>query len=260
MFQMHKSEIHPRRVYPTPVPGLGEIIEIRETFYNQLKILSQQNLNPISLRDEAFVRVSTFRQETYAGREKNIGKYVGTWTSAGLEFVANQFPILRINSRLLNPELALAVTKQNRKRGYFCTPSVKEYEQSLKEANADLSKDPKDRNAVILPLRNDFEIGLEQSEIFEAIFKDKAKEYYRLVNENISDLKSNDGKTPLVKPHRVLLVNPSEVDTYKGTLLTQISLGIPSTGSLIDGGSEIMHEKYVMRSVARNPDLSKPFK
>ena len=181
------------------VEGLGKIVEANSDFYTNLQLLTEEGARPISPRDEAYARLKT------RGKE-NIGKLYGTRTSAGFEYVKGELPILRLDSRLLNPELARLAVEANRQERYFCTDSAREYEDSLKQAEKDRSKEPKDRNVIILPSRNPFEISDEENwDVFESISKDQARAYFKLNGSII-----------------IFPVNTSYVDSQNGTLLTQM--------------------------------------
>ena len=149
------------------VKGLGQVVEADSNFYTNLQELEQAGASLISPRNEAYARLNS-----------NIGKNYGTWTTAGLEYVKGEKPILRLDSRLLNPELAKQAAEANRNGKYFSTENIKEYEESLKQAEQDKNKDPKERNVIILPSREVFDISLtENSEVLECLLKDQAKAY-----------------------------------------------------------------------------------
>jgi len=191
------------------IKDLGIILEARNNFYKELNQLKENRASLISPRDEAYARLQT------RGKE-NIGKEYGTWTTAGLEYVKGELPILRLNSRLLNPNLAKQAVEANRNSDYFSTDSTKEYELSRKQAEKDKNKDPMDRSVIILPSRDNFKISYkENKESSKAILKDQAEPYFEL----------NNG------PITVYPASTKIVDNQNGTILTQLwfrSLGFGS--------------------------------
>ena len=155
------------------VKGLGEVVETAADFYSELKELKLGGARLISPRDEAYARLQT------RGKE-DIGKDCGTRTRAGFEHAKEQLPILRLNSRLLNPALAKKAVKSNRANAYFHTETTEEYEQSLKQAEKDMSKEPSKRSAVVLPSRDNFTMSDKENwEVLEAVLKDQAEPYFK---------------------------------------------------------------------------------
>ncbi|MEK6830608.1 MAG: hypothetical protein AABX77_01115 [Nanoarchaeota archaeon] len=176
-----------------------ENLEVRQSKGNFLKCLNESARKIITPRDEAYVRLQT------RGRE-NIGIRYGTWTSAGFEYVREQLPILRLESRLLDLKLARQAFEANKRGKYFNTESTKEYEDSLKQAEKDKNKRPSERKVIILPSRDDFTIKEKENwEVLETILKDQAKPYFEL-----------NGPIPLY------FVDEETVDSQNGTLLTQL--------------------------------------
>ena len=195
------------------IKDLGIILEACNEFDKGLNLLKSNEARLISPRDEAYARLQT------KGKE-NLGKEYGTWTTAGFEYIKGELPILRLNSRLLNPNLAKQAVEANRNGNYFSTDSTKEYELSLKQAQKDKNKDPMDRSVIILPSRNNFRISCkENKEISEAILKDQAEPYFEL----------NNG------PITVYPVSSETVDKQNGTILTQLWFGNLVSGSAFDG-------------------------
>lgn len=181
------------------IKGLGKIVQENKDFYSNLLELKEAKAELITPRDEAYARVQT------KGKE-DIGKYYGTWTTAGLEYAKKELPILRLESRLLDLELAKQAVEANRNDNYFSTGSTKEYEESLKQAEKDKNKEPIERKVIILPSRDNFTIDDTQNwEVLEAVLKDQAKPYFEL-------------NGPLI----VYLINKDTVDRQKRTLLTQM--------------------------------------
>ena len=199
------------------VEGLGKIVEANRDFYTNLQLFKEEGARPISPRDEAYARLKT------RGKE-NIGKSYGTRTCSGFEHVKGEYPILKLfDSRLLNPELAKLAVEANRQERYFCTDSAREYEDSLKQAEKDRSKEPKDRNVIILPSRNPFEISDEENwDVFESISKDQARAYFELNGSII-----------------IFPVNTSYVDSQNGTLLTQMQFGYLVLKSVLGDGRSL---------------------
>ncbi len=146
------------------IKKLGNIVEVSGDFYSALQQLKEAGAELISPRDEAYARIATDRKE-------KIGRSYGTWTSAGFESAKDHFPLMRLSSRLLNPELAKQAVEANRKESYFTT-----------------------------------ETPDENWEIAEFALKDKAREYFDinknpitlyLVDKNIVDKQSGTLLTQL---------------------------------------------------------------
>ena len=174
-------------------------LEVRQSEGDFLKCLNESARNIITPRDEAYVRLQTRDRE-------NIGRRYGTWTSAGFEYVREQLPILRLESRLLDLELARQAVEANKRGKYFHTSNTDEYEDSLKQAKKDKNKKPSERKVIILPSRDDFTIKEKENwEVLETILKDQAKPYFEL-----------NGPIPLY------FVDEETVDSQNGTLLTQL--------------------------------------
>ena len=104
------------------VKGVGQVVETRKNFYDELLEFQEAGAKLITPSQEMKARIRT------AGKE-NIGKSYGTWTTAGFDYAKAELPLLKLNSRLLNPELARQAVEANRSNKYFSTQSTKEYEQ-----------------------------------------------------------------------------------------------------------------------------------
>src|SRR3989338_7130359 len=147
------------------VKGLGEVVEVAGDFYNELQALRQGRAKLISPRNEAYARIET------AGKEA-IGKTYGTRTTAGLEYAKGQLPLFRLNSRLMNQELAKMAVEANSAGRYFSTESTREYKESLKQAEKDKSKAPAERNVIVLPSRDNFSVTSQKNfEVLEFALK-----------------------------------------------------------------------------------------
>jgi len=211
------------------VKGLGQVVEADSNFYTNLQELEQAGASLISPRDEAYARLNS-----------NIGKTYGTFTTAGLEYVKGEKPILRLDSRLLNPELAKQAAEANRNGIYFSTKNTKEYEESLKQAEQDKNKDPKERNVIILPSREVFDISLtENSEVLECLLKDQAKAY--------SEIK----KVLTFYP-----VSKETIDEQNGTLLTQLWFYSVAYRSGLVGDNRDLGYGYGARGVQKSGEAT----
>lgn len=198
------------------VKGLGVIVETDTDFYTGIREFKNNEAVLISPRDEAYARIHT------QGKE-NIGKRWDVRTTAGFEYAKGQFPIFRVNSRLTNPKLAkLAVEANDRPilDPYFHTKSTREYEDSLEQAEKDKSKEPAERNVIVLPSRSEFTMSEgENWEVYQAIFKDQANPYFELNG-----------------PITVNLVDSKTVDSLDGTILTQLLFRGLDFKSYFEGG------------------------
>jgi hypothetical protein len=178
------------------IKGLGKIVEVYGEFHTNLRDLKEGGARLISPRDEAYARLQT------RGKE-NIGQNFGTRTTSGFEYLKEQLPILRLNSRLMNPLLAVRAAKANRAGNYFYVDS-NNYKESLSLATKDKNKDPIKRNVIILPSRDSFTMSPEENwETFESILKDQAIPYFEF-NGSIN----------------VYPIDKEIVDTRNGTILS----------------------------------------
>lgn len=197
------------------VEGLGKVVELYSNFYNQI-LAFKGRARWITPRDEAYARIKT------QGKE-NIGKGYGTRTSAGFEYAKGQLPLLNLFSRLLDPELAEKAVNANASGSYFHTDSTKEYEESLKIAEQDKNKAPKEGSVIILPSRDSFNITRNENwDVLETALKDQADKYFEINREN---------------PIYVALVDKDTVDNQPGTLLTQMWFWWLGSWSRFLGGS-----------------------
>ena len=192
------------------VGGLGEVVESCADFYTQLTQLRQEGARLITPRDEAFARLNT------KGKE-NIGRFYGTRTSAGFEYVKEQLPIFRVESRLNDLKLAKAAVEANRALSFFSTESTKEYEESLEQAQKEQQqgKPPAKRSVIVLPSRDTFTItDKENWEVLETILKDQAKPYFELNG-----------------PIKVYQIAKGTIDSQEGTILNCLWFGYLDVGS-----------------------------
>ncbi len=195
--------------------GKEEIVEANTDFYNGLLALKQAKSYLITPRDEAKIRIAT-------ASDKHIGKEYGTWTTAGFEYAKNSPVLLRLNSHLMDYQLAKQAVEANSQGRYFFSES-KFYEESAKQAEHDKNESPEKRKVLILPSKTNFKITSQNNmEVLEFLLRSKqfAKEYY---NFNGS------------KPITTYLVEPKYVDAQDGTLMTQLWLYRLDAGSVLDG-------------------------
>ena len=110
----------------------------------------------------------------------------GTWISAGFEYAKGRPPILRLKSRLLDPNLAKLACETNNKRKFFSTPTTKEYEESFKEAEKQKATEPTKRTVMTLPSRSILEISdVANSDITDFLFKDQVSPYFGFLDSRI---------------------------------------------------------------------------
>jgi hypothetical protein len=194
---------------------------VQGDFCQILSQLNDQDARLISARDEAYIRIKT------AGKV-DIGKSSGTWCLHGVEYKPfNHYPLLRRESRLLDPKLASQAVDANRNNKYFSTNSTKEYEESLAIAKEDRNKAPKERRIIILPPLTRVTISPRQSsEILEFLLQDLAEEYYKF----------NGSKSIIL-----YLINSETINQYKGTVLTQFWFWDRNNNSDFDGSRRILN-------------------
>jgi hypothetical protein len=205
------------------IEGFGRVVELEADFYTELERAKRMGTLPITPRDEASVRLKTHGPN-------GIGRVVGTRTSAGFEEMKGEPPILRLESRLLNPELAkisLGKDERDKQRVYLPTGSVAEYEESFKQAKADLEKPPRERNVILFPSRNRIYLDKEENwDIYESIFKDQAESYFNLSG------------VICIAPLSVFF--PREFDSQNGTVLTQVWMRDIGGGSGLYGDHDVV--------------------
>ncbi|MFH1210141.1 MAG: hypothetical protein V1663_05120 [archaeon] len=170
-----------------------------EPFDKGLEILKKADYEIISSRDNASLRIQ---------QGKNYGVSInGNWVREGLLSVKNSDNLLALNSPLLDTKLAKQAAEANMKGEYLSTEDLKLYEQYLRQAEKDRNKDPKERQVLIIP-RDYFSISpKENSEIFEALFKDIGKIYLSFIGQDSL---------------RICPIDKQIVDDQNGTLLTQL--------------------------------------
>jgi len=208
------------------VDKLGKIVEVCSDFYVELQQLKDSGARLISPRDEAYARLHT------RGKE-NIGQVYGTRTISGFEYAKGRLPIFRVNSRLNDPKLAKLAVEANKARNYFHTESTKEYEESLKQAEKEKSKEPKKRNIMVLPSRDAFTISDKENwDIFEMIFKDQAKPYFEYNG-----------------PITVYPIHKGTVDEQDGTILNVLWFRSYEGASLLYGFSRNINHDDRARGV-----------
>jgi len=185
------------------VKGVGQIVETRKNFYEELIEFQEAGARLITPSQEMKVRIRT------AG-EKNIGKSYGTWTTVGFQSIKEELPLLRLNSRLLNPKLARQAVEANRDNKYFSTQSTKEYEQSLTQAEKEKDREPWKKQILVLPSRDNFDITPEENfEVLQFLARNPklAEDYFKF-----------HGSHPIT----TYLVDKNTVDAQDGTLETQL--------------------------------------
>jgi hypothetical protein len=210
------------------VKGIGEVVEANTDFYNGLVALGKAGAHLITPRYEAKVRIAT------AGK-KNIGRNCGTWTTAGFEYAKENLVLLRLQSRLMDLQLAKQAVEANRQSKYFSS-DAQFYEESAKQAEKDKSEEPRKRKVLILPSRTTFQITPKKNmEVLEFLLRDSklAKKYFEFNGSN---------------PITTYLIDPNTVDAKNGTLMTQLWLYglvvgsrscLLGSGMYLDGGDGV---------------------
>ena len=217
------------------VRGVGQIVETRKNFYEELIEFQEAGARLITPSQEMKARIKT------AGKE-DIGKSYGTWTTAGFDYVKEQLPLLRLNSRLLSPELAKQAVEANRNSKYFSTQSTKEYERSLTQAEKETKqgKEPWKKQVLVLPSRDNFSITPEKN--FEVL------QFLARAPKLADDYFKFNGSQPIT----TYLVDKNTVDAQNGTLETQLWFDWLDGGSDFDGGSRDLGYGYGARGVLKS--------
>lgn len=211
------------------VKGLGYVNESVENF---LKVLEDSKGNIINPRDETYARLHTKRKE-------NIGFHIGTWTSVGFEYVKDQSPIVRLQSRLLNKDLAQQTVETNLDGHYFSIGSLHEYQKLQREAEIEMEKEPVDWNIFVLPSRDNFTMSNGKHwNILQAFLKDQAQPYFELNG-----------------PIAVKLVNKEYVDTQIKNIITQLWFGSLLGGSIFYGCDKNLNLNWGARWVDKKNNL-----
>jgi hypothetical protein len=219
------------------VKGVGRVVEAQGNFYDVLRAFDRDGAKLITERQEAIARMKTADAEA-------IGRSYGTWTTAGFEYAPKQMPLMRIRSRLLNPELAKQAVEANSRGEYFSTESTREYEQSLKQAEKDKDKEPSKRTVMAMPLRDSFDITRKNLDILEFALrnKDLAKGYFEF-----------NGAVPM----KVYLIDKNTVDTQDGTILTQAWFSSLDYRSNLNGNCRDLSSDYRVRGVSVTGEASR---
>lgn len=196
--------------------GKAHIISPRDEAYARLQTVDLCSYEDIAYH---FMRGDAYDEEIYYSKIISDGRTLpsgSSRTSVGFEYAKYQFPLLRINSRLLTYRLAKRAVESNSHSKCFCTKTLLEYEDSLNQAEKDKDKDPEKRQVIILPSRENFRITYNQNwEVLQAILKDMAKPYF----DRFSGLRGE-------RNYIEIFLNPKDkVDNQDGTLLTQMVFG-----------------------------------
>ena len=217
------------------VQGVGQIVETRKNFYEELIEFQEAGARLITPSQEMKARIKT------AGKE-DIGKSYGTWTTTGFQSIKEELPLLRLNSRLLNPKLARQAVEANRDNKYFSTQSTKEYEQSLTQAEKEKDREPWKKQILVLPSRDNFDITPEENfEVLQFLARNPklAEDYFKF-----------HGSHPIT----TYLVDKNTVDAQDGTLETQLWFGRLDYGSGFSGGGGLYYDnnaRGVLKSSAK---------
>ncbi|MBS3089363.1 hypothetical protein J4461_00600 [Candidatus Pacearchaeota archaeon] len=196
------------------VKKIGTIGEVDGNFAYVLGEFQKNGGRLITPREEGYIRVAT------AGNEE-IGVDQGSYVTAGFEYAQNAQPLLRMQSRLLNPSLAQAAVEANGDDKYFNTSTRTEYDEDLNQAELDAkNQNPEMRSVVILPSRKNFYIKPRANfDILRTImpgYIGRGKKKRQLADA----FYEWNGNVPI----EVILVDPETVDAQEGTLLTQMWL------------------------------------
>ena len=217
------------------VKGVGQIVETCKNFYDELIEFQDAGARLITPSQEMKARIRT------AGKE-DIGKSYGTWTTTGFQHAKAELPLLKLNSRLLNPELARQAVEANKGRKYFSTQSTKEYEQSLAQAEKEKDREPWKKQILVLASRDNFDITPEENfEVLQFLARNPklADDYYEF-----------NGSQPIM----TYLVDKNTVDAQDGTLETQLWFGRLDYGSGFSGGGGLYYDnnaRGVLKSSAK---------
>ncbi len=224
----------------TYVAGVGNVVLLGRDFYTNLLELERQGARVITPSQEIKARLRT------QGKE-DIGKDCGTYVTAGLEYIKEESPILRLMSRLLKPELARQAVEANRQRSYFHTQTIKEYEQSAEQAEKEQKqgKKPWKKSVLVLPSRASFNItSNENLEVLQFLARSEklARKYFEF-----------NGSHPM----KTYLLDNNTVDSQDGTLMTQLWIGDLDNGSVFVGnGRYFDYSRWVRGMLKRIGEAS----
>jgi hypothetical protein len=221
------------------VENLGKIYRLDAPFDESLATLRRNGIKHlIPPRDLAYARMQAGKQSSLCSD--------GSYTNAGFVYAQKSYPVLVLNSLLLNVRLAKKATQASRESRYFSTQDARIYEQCLKLAEKEAAKEPEKRKAIILPSTGNFRISMkEKPEVMRAVFKDVAQEYLTFLGQD---------SIP------VSLVNKDIVNANAGTTLTQLWLRRLGGESGLDGDDRyldcILAVRGVLSSEARSAEAA----
>ena len=155
--------------------------------------------------------------------------------TAGFQYAKEQLPLLKLRSRLLNPNLAQQVVQVNRDRKYFSTSSTREYDKSQEQADKEEKSgiEPWKKQVLVLPSRDNFTITPKGNfEVLQFLSRNQNAEFSKGKGK-VKYFEFN-GSQPIT----TYLVNKDIVDAQNGTIETQLWLCRLGGGSELVGDSQ----------------------
>jgi len=202
-----------KTILEAQIKDIGYIFRADAPFDEALTQLRIRGVRcPISARDLAYARI----QE---GRGNSLGNN-GSYTKEGFLYLKNNPVLLALNSPLLSQRLAKKAVQANKNGSYFFTENEQAYEKAMAKAEKDKDKKPEKRKVLILPDNKSFSISENENfEVLQGLLKDQAKDYLDFNKQNIP----------------VYLINQGQINSGKGTLLTQLWFGGLDYRSVLGG-------------------------
>jgi len=206
-----------KTILEAQIKDIGYIFRADAPFDEALTQLRIRGVRcPISARDLAYARI----QE---GRGNSLGNN-GSYTKEGFLYLKNNPVLLALNSPLLSQRLAKKAVQANKNGSYFFTENEQAYEKAMAKAEKDKDKKPEKRKVLILPDNKGFSISENENfEVLQGLLKDQAESYLDFNGQNIP----------------VYLIDENNVNSGKGTLLTQLWFSFLDSGSELDGDGDL---------------------
>ncbi|MCX6751124.1 MAG: hypothetical protein NTZ83_06725, partial [Candidatus Pacearchaeota archaeon] len=218
------------------IKGLGKVYLVEAPFDDEIKFLNGAGIKyPVSVRDASYTRLNGASQES---------KY-GTRTCHA-PICAKDSPtiIARISPLVTDSDFCRQVVKAHRANQYPVLDNDNSiYSKWEKIVKADKNKKPEKRRAIILPTREDYQIGRDSLEA-EFLFEDTREEYF---NRFVSGNSIN-----------AYQISENEIDSKEGTIVNYLWFSRPVDGSDLSLGNRGLGIDYGAFGVLRSREATEP--
>jgi len=191
------------------IEGLGKIVVSSESLDEQIQELKNAGVefpHLISVRDASYMRIYN-------------GPRDGTRTChAPIHAKGSPIILAMISPLIGDSRIAKQAVETHRNNNYFVTQDTEVYDKYAKIAEADKSKEPEERRAIVLPEKRDYIIKPDTEEA-RALFRDTQKEYLKMFAPNGVAFRPT---------------NAEFVDGQDGTTISYLWFRNPGVGSELD--------------------------